>query len=287
MQKYAVIDIGSNSVRLMLLADGKVLYKTLNTTRLGEGIAQSSRLKAEAIERTAAAVETFYKRALQEGACKVFAFATAAVRSAENGREFVSAVYSRCGVAVEVVSGETEAELGILGALGKSDGAVIDVGGASTELVVKQNSRLVYKKSVDIGVVRLKDLCGTDKRAIWQTVLEKISAFNGVPKATLYAIGGTATTLAALSLGLQTYSFEKVTGHTIEKEVLRGMAETLLSSSPQEIAKMPCVTKGREDVLAGGAAILVAVLDRLGFDGITVSDRENLEGYAIRKGLLE
>ena len=85
MNRTAVIDIGSNSVRLMLWADGKVLYKTLKTTRLGEGTAFSPCLKEDAIERTASAVAEFCMQARKDGAKNIFAYATEAVRSAENG----------------------------------------------------------------------------------------------------------------------------------------------------------------------------------------------------------
>ena len=285
MQRYAVIDIGSNSVRLMLVADGKVLYKTLATTRLGEGIASSSCLNACAIERTANAVRDFVLKAKQEGAEVVFAFATAAVRSAENGYDFLARVRALCGIEIEVVSGETEAEIGVLGALGVNDGAVIDVGGASTELVVKNNGEYVYKKSVDIGVVRLKDVCGRDKIALETMAQQKIALFGAVPTAPLTAIGGTATTLASLVLGLQVYDSEMITGTVITRAQMRALAEMLSSKSVEEIAKMPCMPKGRADVLSGGAVWLAVIMERLGFESLTVSDRDNLEGYAIKKGL--
>ena len=95
MKKAAVIDIGSNSVRLMLWADGKVLYKTLKTTRLGEGTAFSPVLKEEAIDRTADAVAEFSLQARKEGAEEVFAYATEAVRSARNGGAFLERVKER------------------------------------------------------------------------------------------------------------------------------------------------------------------------------------------------
>ena len=110
MNRYAVIDVGSNSVRLMFVADGKVLYKRLNTTRLSEGLASSSVLKEEAIERTAKAVASFYETAKNEGAETAFVFATAAGRAASNGQAFVERVKTLCGLTVEVISGETEAE---------------------------------------------------------------------------------------------------------------------------------------------------------------------------------
>ena len=288
MKKFAVIDVGSNSVRLMFVADGKVLYKALNTTRLGEGLAEKPLLKPEAIERSAVAVCDFYNKAVQEGAEKVLCFATAAVRTAENRQEFLGKVYTLCGLKIEVISGEEEAEIGILGALGNCDGGVIDIGGASTEIVVKKDGSLIYKKSVNIGVVRLKDMCGRDK-----ALLEKVSEgaseqYGEIPLGdTIYGIGGTATTLAAQVLGLETYSSEKITGAIVTAEEMQAMADKLLSMSVEEIAALPCMPKGRADVLTGGAVLFTVLMKKLGFKRLIVSDRDNLEGYAIKKGLME
>ena len=287
MNKFAVIDIGSNSVRLMTVADGKVLYKRVNTTRLGEGIANTPLLKADAIERSVVAVEAFFLQAKTEGAERVFAFATAAVRTAENGLSFVDAVKSRCGLDVEVVSGETEAELGITGALGTRDGGVIDVGGASTEIVLAKGGKIVYKKSLPIGVVRLKDGCGRDMDKLVSTTKEYATLFDvDLPKK-IYAIGGTATTLMAVALGLQEYDSKKVTGSEISYSDICGMVEKFQKMTVEEIAKLPCMPKGRADVILGGAVLLRSVMEEKNLESLIVSDRDNLEGYAIQKGLLK
>ena len=287
MNKFAVIDIGSNSVRLMTVADGKVLYKRVNTTRLGEGIANTPLLKADAIERSVVAVEAFFLQAKTEGAESVFAFATAAVRTAENGLSFVDAVKSRCGLDVEVVSGETEAELGITGALGTRDGGVIDVGGASTEIVLAKGGKIVYKKSLPIGVVRLKDGCGRDMDKLVPTTKEYATLFDvDLPKK-IYAIGGTATTLMAVALGLQEYDSKKVTGSEISYSDICGMVEKFQKMTVEEIAKLPCMPKGRADVILGGAVLLRSVMEEKNLESLIVSDRDNLEGYAIQKGLLK
>ena len=288
MRKFAVIDIGSNSVRLMFVADGKVLYKALNTTRLGEGLADKPLLKPEAIERSVVAVCDFYKKAVQEGAEQVLCFATAAVRSAENRQVFLEKVFSACGLTIEVISGEEEAEIGILGALGNCDGGVIDIGGASTEIVVKKDGALIYKKSVNIGVVRLKDMCGREKVALERVANEASQQYGEIPLGdTIYGIGGTATTLAAQVLGLQTYSSEKITGAVVTAEEMQAMADKLLGMSVEEIAALPCMPKGRADVLTGGAVLFTTLMKNLGFQRLIVSDRDNLEGYAIKKGLME
>ena len=286
MKKIAVIDVGSNSVRLMLVADGKILYKALEITRLGEGLAASGALQPAAIQRSANAVSAFYNRAKQEGAELVRAFATAAVRSATNGGEFLSAVRALCGLEVEVISGEEEAEIGILGALGGKDGGIIDIGGASTEIIVQSHGETVYKKSIDIGVVRLKELCNNQEEKLYTTTREKIKAFGEVPPAMMYGIGGTATTAAALALGLTEYDSNRVHGSVISKEELVHLSKRILGMRIEEIALLPCVAPGRADVLKGGIVLLLNIMEMLNTEQLSVSDRDNLEGYAIRKGLL-
>ena len=97
IRRFAVIDVGSNSVRLMLVADGKVLYKRLNTTRLGEGLADAPYLKTDAAERTAQAVADFCMQARKDDAEDVFVFATAAARPAKNREIFLDRVKELCG----------------------------------------------------------------------------------------------------------------------------------------------------------------------------------------------
>ena len=287
MNKIAVIDIGSNSVRLMLVADGKVLYKALNTTRLGEGLASSPRLKSEAVARTAAAVAEFFRRAKAEGASFVCAFATAAVRTAENGSEFVSLVKESCGLEVDVISGEEEAEIGSLGALGNDDGGIIDAGGASTEIIVRKDGLVLYKKSVNIGVVRLKDMCGADRNKLEEAAVVAAESYGKVPFGVpMYAIGGTATTLAAVLLEMKEYDPSRITGTIITLEKMRFLAEKLTSMSAEEIAALPGVPAKRADVLGGGAVLYCVLMDKLGFSQIVVSDSDNLEGYAKKHGLL-
>ena len=287
MDRFAVIDIGSNSVRLMFVADGKVLYKRLNSTRLGEGIADLPVLKETAIERTAKAVAEFFTLAKADGAQAVYAFATAAVRTAKNGTQFTERVKTLCGLDVEIVSGEKEAELAILGALGDNDGAVMDMGGASTELVVRNNGETVYKKSVDIGVVRVKDTCGRDKEKLQKVAQTAAEAYGETPLLrSVTAIGGTATTLAALKLRLKEYDSNKVTGTEITVEEMQKTADELLQMPVEEIAALPCMPKGRADVLAGGATLFAVIMQKLGIEKLVVSDRDNLEGYAVQKGIL-
>lgn len=286
MKKIAVIDIGSNSVRLMFVADGKVLYKTLEITRLGEGLASSGRLLPVAIERSAQAVASFSSKALAEGAQAVYAFATAAVRSAQNGRDFVRRVAELCPVQVEVISGEEEAEIGILGALGTKDGGIIDIGGASTEIIVRRGGAITYKKSVDVGVVRLNDLCGRNVDSLTEYANKAVEQFAGVTPCSMYAIGGTATSVASIALGLKEYDGKLVDGFVLNLETLERVVRYLTETQPQAVAEQTCVPLKRAEVLLGGAIWLRAILQKLGLTSLSVSDADNLEGYAVKRGLI-
>ena len=287
MKKFAVIDIGSNSVRLMFVADGKILYKTLEITRLGEGIAATGELQPAAIDRSAAAVASFYAQAKADGAETICAFATAAVRSASNGQAFLSAVRSLCGLEVEVISGEEEAEIGVLGALRGADGGIIDIGGASTELIVQKDEKVTYRNSLDIGVVRIRDLCERSKTRTRALSLETVKKY-GEPQifGKTYAIGGTATTIAALLLNLEKYDGNAVSKMVVTREEVRKLADELFSKSVEEIAQHPCVDNLRADVLAGGVEWLYAIMEYLEVVELCISDGDNLEGYAISRGLL-
>ena len=286
MRKIAVIDVGSNSVRLMLVADGKILYKTLEITRLGEGLASSGKLQSAAIDRSAKAVSEFYTRAKWEGAEEIRAFATAAVRSAGNGEAFLEAVRVLCGLEVEVISGEEEAEIGILGALGGKDGGIIDIGGASTEIIVQQSGKILYEKSVNVGVVRLRDVCGTDLERLTKYCNSAAHEFWEVPSAPLHAIGGTATSLASIALRLKEYDPSKITGYALSFDALLDATEYLANTPPERVASETCVPQKRAEVLLGGAVWLLMLMRNLALTEVIVSDADNLEGYAVSRGLL-
>lgn len=276
--KISAIDIGSNSVRLAVCEGGKTLYKRLKTTRLGEGINGTGELKPGAIERTAQAVADFVKEA--EGSDKLYAFATAAVRSAKNGSEFLTRVKELCGVRVEVLSGETEAKCGLLGAVGFSDGGIIDVGGASTEVTVQSGGKLLYSKSVNIGTVRLFDGAGRDKAALLKLIDSKISEYGEFNAGgfNMYAIGGTATRLAAIKNNLTEYRPEINDGTVITLEEMYELADKLLTLSVEQI-RATTICGSSAELVGGGCLLMAQVMQKFGIGRITVKESDNLEGY--------
>lgn len=282
--KIAVIDIGSNSVRLMMWADGKTLYKKMNTTRLGEGLNIAPVLRDEACRRTAEAVAAFVSEAERDGAERIYAFATAAVRSATNPEAFTSKVKALCGISVDVVSGKDEAGIGLSGALGNSDGGIIDVGGASTEVTLRVDGEIVYSHSANIGTVRILDGAGRDIEKVDAFIAERIAVY-GAQDFSAYKIkgvGGTASRLAAVKNGLKQYDAAVIDGTTLSFDEVREFAEKFTVMSVEEIRATTLLTKSA-DLIGGGAALLAAVMKNFNIAEITVSESDNLEGYLYRK----
>ena len=270
----------------MVMADGKTLYKQLETTRLSEGLASSGLLKPEAIERTARAVQLFAAAAELNGAGTPFVFATAAVRSSKNGADFVKRVKQLTGIDVDVLSGEEEAACGIAGALRGEDGGIIDLGGASTEIILQKDGRVEYSKSVNIGTVRLFDIAGQNAAGLQRAIDEKLADYGSLSLKgwDIYGIGGTATSLAALFHGLDRYDPKVVDGTYLSAAWLGGEAQKLLALTPEERKQLRGMDVRRADVIAGGCLLLYSILSRFCTDGLTVSESDNLEGYVLRKG---
>lgn len=271
--KYAAIDVGSNSVRV--LSDGR---KLLEITTLGEGLLLTGRLKPEAIKRTADAVSRFYNLAVSEGADKVFVFATEAVRAAENGNDFISLMRER-GIDVDLVSKDKEAEYGFLGAYTCGTCAVLDIGGASAELAVGNENGIIYKKSLPLGAVRLKDK--SDDVSVMEEYVREISKeYLPVPPFDrLIAIGGTPTTYAAIKLSCEPYDPKAVDGTTLTTEEIRNITERIVKT-PYELRKdIRGLHPKKVPFAVQSGVLLYTIAETLSTPTLTVSESDNLEGY--------
>ena len=180
---------------------------------------------------------------------------------------------------IDVVSGEVEAKLGVLGALSGVDGGIIDVGGASTEVCAIINSKRVYTKSIYVGAVNVTDKCGQNVDCVSNYVKNAITEFGQIPKTDYFTIGGTATSLAAISLELEPYDPNKTDGFVLTITALKGLCERLFSMSVVEREKLKGLQPERAKVIASGAQILYEIMKSSKIDKITVSEKDNLEGY--------
>lgn len=280
--KYAVIDVGSNSVRLLLWEDGKSILKEAKITRLAAGLQQNKILTVEAIERTVQAISLFCHRAKELQYTNIFIFATEAVRSSQNNMQFIESVKIKTGYTVHVLTGEEEAECGLIGCLQNRAGGIIDIGGASTEIIVADGKQQIYAKSLPIGAVRLYDSCKNDKKLLKAFIESQIALYGNVPKTEFYAIGGTATSLTALVYQIVPYDSLKVHGKVLTKATVQEWANKLLLLSYVERVALIGMDKARADVLPGAVLLLASIMEMLNIEQIIVSEQDNLEGYIFK-----
>lgn len=283
--KHAIIDIGSNSVRLAIFADGNIIYRDKNTTRLGEGLSLSTGLNSDSAARTFSAISHFVEKSLQLGVLKenILPFATAAVRQANNGQDFIDAVFEKSGVKIDLLSEEKECLVAVYGALPCGEGAVLDVGGASSELVVASGGKITYSKSLDEGAVKLTDKFYGDFDGLNAYLEEKIPTYNAPKIENLTAIGGTAGCLAHILSGDKIYDRDKNHGRCVTLDELYSLTLKIKDLSADETATTFNVEKSRAKTLFCGGVLICRVLTYLGLDGYTLSESDNLEGYYLMK----
>lgn len=280
---YAVIDIGSNSVRLMLHDGKKSISKDVCSTKLAEGIVNSSELSIAAIKRTADAIIALVVKA-RVVSDDVMIFATEAVRRATNAQELIDRVFSSTGLCIDVVTGEMEAKLGYIGVGQSGKCTVVDIGGASTEIIVGNSGIIEYAKSVRMGGVVLRDECGESAFELEKCISNKLLGFTGMPDSeNVIAIGGTATTISALIYKVQPYNPEFIHGSIIQKDRLGGLIENIRGLSLQDRRCLKGMFLGREDIIIGAMTALYKVMELLKVDSVRVSESDNLEGYLIQK----
>lgn len=260
-----------------------VAQKELNSTVLADGLFFSGRLRREAIDRTVEAVAAFCKKAKAQNADEILLFATEAVRAASNGKEFTDAVFARTGITVDVIDGVTEALVGFMGATPdqKISAAVFDIGGASCEIICGKESEITYAKSAPVGCIRLRDGAGGSRTQAERLVADALDvSFPAVE--TVVGIGGTATALGAMAHCPQAYDPHTVHGATVRRDFLEETARAFFAGEDL-LSRFPCLTPARSRIVGYGAVAALRVLTLLRKDEFTVSERDNMEGYAAWK----
>ena len=281
--KYAVIDVGSNSVRLMVSEDLKTIYKKINTTRLAMGLALTGLLDRDKMLATAKAIEEYVEQAKLEKCDKIFVFATEAVRSADNKDEFVKMLSDR-GIELDIVASQDEAKLGFLGAYTSGVCCTLDIGGGSSELAVGDSNGLLYAKSLPIGLVRIHDKCQEDLNAIDEYVSSVICNYGKLPKFdNLLAIGGTVTTFVAIKEKMKKYDPQVVDGYVLTKDAVDELTMRIHAMSMQDRLNLAGLEPKRADVIVGGGRLLSAIMSMLRRDSLIVREIDNQEAYLFVK----
>jgi exopolyphosphatase/guanosine-5'-triphosphate,3'-diphosphate pyrophosphatase len=297
-RRVAVIDIGSNSTRLLVadVEDGRVspIERRSTVTRLGRGVDLSGRLATEAIEAACGAVDPYVATVREMGAEAVDAIATSAVRDAENGSAFIAELRERFALSARVLDGEEEARLTYLGATSETapevPTLVIDIGGGSTEMIVGEGRQIEFHTSLQAGVVRHSErhlvhdppipveleALATDLRALIEAAtLRAPRAEAGI------AVAGTPTSLAAIELELEPYDPMRVHGHVLELRSIQRMLSRLASAPLAQRAEIPGLHADRAPTIVAGVVTLVEAMRAFDLERITVSEHDILYGAAI------
>ncbi len=274
----AVIDIGSNSVRLMIGAaeNGRVqrLSKTLCTTRLARGIDATRCLAEDRMDDTVRAIAAFCRTADEQGV-PVIAYATSAVRDADNRDAFVSRVLRETGVQIRVLSGEEEGRFAFCAATG-GEGTVFDIGGGSFQIVTRDMA-----SSFPCGCVRAKEQCdASDPKTLFDVLFAWMDARTDLPQSVptpVYGVGGTICSIGALLAKQTEYDITRL--ETITPPKLDELLERLCGI-PEPIRMQHPLLKKRGDVILQGATILRYMMLRTQTACVIPSDRDGMEGIA-------
>lgn len=297
--RVAAADIGTNSTRLIVadVVHGAVdeVVRLLEITRLGQGVDAAGKLEVAAMARVLECLARYAEVARTHGAERLLAVATSAVRDASNRDALLTAI-AGTGFTPRVLSGEQEAEATFAGVLSGNTPAagtlVIDVGGGSTELVLGgADGTVEWSCSLQMGCVRMTERFLGEQRAdpaaIADCVAEVRRQLEVVPATVsgritrAIGVAGTATTAAAIELGLTAYDPEQIHGAQLTREAIARIGERLGSLSLSERTGVPGLEPKRAPVIVAGLIVLGTVLDALGLELLTVSERDILHGAAL------
>jgi exopolyphosphatase/guanosine-5'-triphosphate,3'-diphosphate pyrophosphatase len=306
--RVAVVDIGSNSTRL-LIADADPhacavaeVFRQSRVTRLGEGLDAARSLSKSAIARVMSTLAD-YRRFIEEHGCELnLAVLTAAVREAADGQDFAERVRRDFGLDARVLSGEQEAQLTFLGAMAEqqpedqraaSPVVVIDVGGGSTEFIVGRNRRAGFHTSLPVGVVRMSERHLHSDPPAREQLLElardtRMAFERGLPPGELaavrraIAVAGTATSAAAIDQKLDPYDPARVHGYVLALTALERLRDRVAAMSEEQRRRLTGLDPARAPTITAGLVILCEALSAFELDRVTVSEHDILFGGALR-----
>ncbi len=286
----ASIDIGSNTLLLLVLDDsGATLHDEPRIVGLGRGLGDRGLFRPDRMEEALAALRDLAATARSLGVLPqdIVAVATSAARRALNAETFFARVQEETGLQVRIISGHQEASLtwhGALVGLPVHEGplAVVDLGAGSTEVVVGEGATIGMELSLELGGVRLTErfFGGADGRTRPADLARLRSHVDHVVEAVTWpvlpramvAVAGTATTLAAIELGLQQWDRDKIHGMRLTRGALRRIIDRLLPAGPHERREIAAISPERADYLLAGACVLESICTAGRRDSLWVSD---------------
>ena len=296
MAKYAIIDIGTNSIKFMLLShdQGKteILIDKNNISRLGEGLYKTGMISPEAMNRNIAVLSEFMIQAREYKVQEIIAVGTMCLRTAKNSSDFLARAKEELNLEIKVIPGEEEARLSylaVLSTIGKTDKNVVvfDTGGGSTEFIFGSGMEFQNKISLNLGAVSPTEefLSDPPQEKEVDRMLNFMQKFfekeiSGEKVDHLVGIGGTVTSMGAVMHKMAKYDPNVIQGSSISlQEVIRQL-EMYKSKSVEERKAITGLQPKRADVILAGAGIMKTIMEILKIEILTISDR------GLRHGLM-
>ncbi len=297
MKKLGVIDLGSNTTRLIVMAyEPKSCFRLTDevseTVRLAEGIGPGRALQPVPIRRAVEALRMFYSLCQSTGVDQVIAVGTSAIREAANQADFWAALRAATPLDLRIISAEEEAYYGYLGAINAlplRSGALFDTGGGSTQVMAVTDRALIRSFSVQAGVVRLTEqfvqsdpISRADLRRLREAAKSAFAPLDWLPdqcRGRLGGMGGTVRQLARIDQKRRGYPLERVHAYTLTREAIDWIIDELARRSRRERLQIPGMKEERADVTLAGAVIIAALMDQGKADQLLVS------GQGVREGI--
>lgn len=299
-EKIAIMDIGSNSIRLMVYEGlGAVPLPVFNEKAqcaLAHNLAQTGLLPKDGVAKAYKAIERYAAIIKAMGAEKCIALATAAIREARDGQQFVAEVEKRFGIKVRVIDGTEEAELaglGVLASMHDVDGVSADLGGGSLEMAVVDGiaNEVGARQSWPIGVLRLMDVSGNDIDAARTVVADELrncqpEIIAGMNGKSLYAIGGSVRALAKLYIEENHYPIKMLHQYSVDAAMFRDFCGGVMRSATPQLLERPGITRKRSETLPFAAVVLRRLI-KIGKPAKLVFSMEGIREGALYKMLVK
>jgi len=289
-QRTAVIDIGSNSVRMIIIEKTSrfafhLLHEVKSKVRISEDAYQhGGELQQAAMKRAHLALKDFMQIARSYDVRKTLCVATSAVRDANNKKEFVHLIKKECGLNIKVISGEREAYLGGIACanlLSRHNAMTLDIGGGSTECACIQDAKVIDSDSIDLGTVRLKELFfdNNDIQGAKTYIDTALQGLKTEKQEHIIGVGGTFRALAQIILDAKEHPLDKVHGFSFDVDELVSLGKKILEADGKAELKALGIKKDRYDVIKPGVLILLRIIKKVEAKRLTCS------GVGVREGL--